>query len=265
MQRSDCANNTEGSREFHHTSRVLVFTAGALGLIACLNACSLPGSKSPVDAGQSDINAGTRIQGPDDGEMHTATRGSDNPEPASIGQLIADHEQYEARLQRLEDIVLRAGDYQSTTPGNNYLSPVVRTSPAAFTGPLASRPIEPVVIAQPMEELPATGQTRVSAAVTPAVPEAPATAPVPARHRPAGNTGNWAINLGSYSSRNTADRMLEKFHRQDIAAELVTAVVNNRTMYRVRIPGFQTRQTAVAHAESLQQRLGLADVWIKRM
>jgi cell division protein FtsN len=222
----------------------LAITVTALGLIACLNACSLLDSKSTANA----------------------SRGQDEQGPASIDQLIDDHEKYEARLQQLEDIILLAGNYQSTVPGNNSLDPAIRAGSVHSAGSLASRPIEPVVIMQPMEAMPAPGKTRVSTAVTPAVQEQPVTAQLPAAPpRPAGNTGNWAINLGSYSSRKVAERMLEKFHRQDIAAELVTAVVNNRTMYRVQIPGFQTRQTAVAHAESLQQRLGVADVWIKKM
>lgn len=243
MQRPDCAHNTQGSRKFHHTSNVLVTAASALGLVTCLNACSLLDSKSTANA----------------------SRGEDEQGPASIDQLIDDHEKYEARLQQLENIVLHAGNYQTAANGNNSLDPAIRTSSAASAGSLASRPIEPVVIMQPMEEMPAPGKTRVSAAVTPAVQEEPVMAQLPARPRPASNTGNWAINLGSYSNRKIADRMLEQFQRQDIAAELVPTVVNNRTMYRLRIPGFQTRQTAVAHAESLQQRLGVADVWIKKM
>lgn len=265
MQRPDCASNTQHSREFHRTRRLLVLTASALGLLACLCGCSLLDSKSPADTGQSDINTGTSIQDPEDGEARTSTRGADKQELASISQLAEDHEKFAARLQRLENIVLLAGNNQSAALGNNYLNPAVRYGSDAATGTLASRPIEPDVITQPMEGMPATGKTRVSTAVTPAVQEEPVTAQVPAPPRPAGNTGNWAINLGSYSNRKIAERMLEKFHRQDVAAELVTAMVNNRTMYRVRIPGFQTRQTAVAHAESLQQRLGLADVWIKKM
>jgi cell division septation protein DedD len=210
------------------------------------------------------MSAGTHVQDPNGAEAQAAS-GAGEREPASISQLAEDHEKFEARLQLLENIVLHAGNYRPAANGNNSLDPVVRTSPAASAGSLASRPIEPVVIMQPMEEMPAPGKPRASMAVTPAAEEQPVMAQLPAPPRPAGNTGNWAINLGSYSSRKIADRMLEKYHRQDIAAELVTAVVNNRTMYRLRIPGFQTRQTAVAHAESLQQRLGVADVWIKKM
>ena len=58
--------------------------------------------------------------------------------------------------------------------------------------------------------------------------------------------------------------MLAGFRRQDIDAEQVRAVVNDRTLYRVRIAGFDTRQAAIRHAQSLQGTLDIEDVWIMR-
>ena len=81
---------------------------------------------------------------------------------------------------------------------------------------------------------------------------------------PAARSGNWVINLGSYANRQVAERMLAGFRQLDIDAEQVSVVVNDRTLYRVRIAGFETRQAAIRHVKSLQGTLDIEDVWIMR-
>jgi cell division septation protein DedD len=217
------------------------------------------------------MSSDTPVQDPDNGQSHNAARstddnGAENPGLASIKQqLMRDHDKYEERLRKLESIILLAGNNLSVVPGNNYPDPASRTSSLAAAGQFVSRPIEPDVITRPVARLPESNTMRAETAVTPATQDPPVKARMPERPRPAGKAGLWAINLGSYTNKKVADRKLEQYQQQDIAAEQVTAVVNNKTMYRLQIPGFQTRQSALSHAESVQEMLGLTDVWIKKM
>ena len=180
---------------------------------------------------------------------------------AVIEQLIEDQKKYERRLQKLEAIIMNAYPIASAP---DYPKPDI---PGSFTRPteqLASLPIEPEVIIHPRRKKQVSSDTiRARRMVTPAGQDEPAKHPVPSRpQRPAGDNSRWVINLGSYSKKNVADRMLAEFRRQDIAAEQITAIVNDMTMYRVRIAGFETWQAAMDHAQTLQERLGIADVWI---
>jgi hypothetical protein len=53
MSIPDCASNIHSNREVRHVSIKSASTAAALGLVACLNACSLPDTKSVAETRQS--------------------------------------------------------------------------------------------------------------------------------------------------------------------------------------------------------------------
>ncbi|MDH3871163.1 MAG: SPOR domain-containing protein, partial [Gammaproteobacteria bacterium] len=72
----------------------------------------------------------------------------------------------------------------------------------------------------------------------------------------------WAINLASYVSRQTAARKMESFQKQGIATEMVSAHVRGRTVYRVRVAGFDTLQAARTMAPTVERQLGLQETWI---
>jgi cell division septation protein DedD len=72
----------------------------------------------------------------------------------------------------------------------------------------------------------------------------------------------WAINLASYVSRKTASRNMESFREKGIAAEMVPANVRGRTIYRVRLVGFDTMEDARAMAPMVKRKLGLKETWI---
>jgi hypothetical protein len=77
-------------------------------------------------------------------------------------------------------------------------------------------------------------------------------------------TGDWIINLASYASESIAARKLADFRRKGVTAEQSVASVNGKTIYRVRITGFDTRKAATVRAESIRQQLGLKETWITR-
>ena len=58
--------------------------------------------------------------------------------------------------------------------------------------------------------------------------------------------------------------MLADFERKGVNAEQAVASVNGKTIYRVRISGFDTRKAATVRAKSIRQQLGLKDTWITR-
>jgi hypothetical protein len=77
-------------------------------------------------------------------------------------------------------------------------------------------------------------------------------------------TGDWVINLASYANESIAAQKLADFERKGVTAEQSVASVNGKTIYRVRIAGFDTRKAATSRAESIRQQLGLKETWITR-
>lgn len=74
--------------------------------------------------------------------------------------------------------------------------------------------------------------------------------------------GKWAINIASYVSKKTAARKMDSFQKKGIAAEMVTANVHGQTIYRVRLPGFDTVEEAKAMVPTVKRQLGLKETWI---
>ena len=77
-------------------------------------------------------------------------------------------------------------------------------------------------------------------------------------------TGDWVINLASYANESIAARKLADFESKGVTAEQSVASVNGKTIYRVRITGFDTRKAATVRAKSVRQQLGLKETWITR-
>lgn len=109
-----------------------------------------------------------------------------------------------------------------------------------------------------------TADTRVAVAEQddqePATPPAEAAAAIV----PAPKTGDWVVNLASYTRERTASRMLAKFRDQGVDAELVEVMINDKPMYRIRVAGFANSREARAQIAALEKQLGLEGVWIAR-
>ena len=79
-----------------------------------------------------------------------------------------------------------------------------------------------------------------------------------------GTPGDWVVNLASYTRESTANRMLAEFRGKCVDAELVTVMINDRPMHRIRVAGFNSSQAAKTSIDPLEQQLGLEGVWISR-
>jgi hypothetical protein len=77
-------------------------------------------------------------------------------------------------------------------------------------------------------------------------------------------TGQWVINLSSYTRLSTAERMLAVFKQKGVDAEIFTATVNDKPMHRIRVAGFANSRSAKAEISTLEQQLGLNDAWISK-
>ncbi len=85
------------------------------------------------------------------------------------------------------------------------------------------------------------------------------TAPVSAAQQP---YGNWSINVGTFSDRRSAEKLLTKVQGIVERAEIQTITADNRSLYRIRAIGYRSRRAAELQAQSLQAAIGLSGLWI---
>jgi cell division septation protein DedD len=74
----------------------------------------------------------------------------------------------------------------------------------------------------------------------------------------------WAINLIALSSRSKAQELQRDYIAKGLDVELIHLGASRSLgkLFGLRIPGFASREEAVAYAESVKQKLGIRDVWI---
>ena len=191
---------------------------------------------------------------------------------------------YEARLNTLEEMLVSAGDpYKKQLRGieqqlvhttnrldelsavmaslTNSAEAIVAANAAMIADPPAALPLKPTVVSRDNVALPQPEPEpeKVAQAVALKTPAEPlAAVPDP------GKTGPWVINIGSYAKEAIAIRKQAAFLDKGVATERVVASVGGKTLYRVHVPGFDSRKEATAHATTIEQRLGLTETWIKR-
>ena len=133
---------------------------------------------------------------------------------------------------------------------------VTTVNAATVAEPPATRPIEPVMVAHNDTVLQQPPAVAESAQGQPLLAAAALSA-----H---GGQGDWVINIGSYLRERIAAGKLAEFREQGVTAELVTATVRGKTIYRIQVPGFASRAGARDHARQVQATLGLEETWIRR-
>jgi DedD protein len=123
------------------------------------------------------------------------------------------------------------------------------TPPVAAVSPMAA----PGEAAEPEAALPEPTPTPapVVAQPAPAKPESPATKP------PAGGSGGFAVQLGSFAVRDNADRLAREMNAKGFAASVAPLKVNGRELYRVLVGPTRDRPAAEALAAQLR-RIGQA-------
>ena len=104
---------------------------------------------------------------------------------------------------------------------------------------------------QPAAERPAPVAAQREEAPTPV--QEPAGEPVPAAPEPAAasTTGMWAVQLGSFSNKENAERLASDLRRQGYAAFLSEVSTSNGQMHRVRIGPQKDRPSAEQMAARL--------------
>jgi cell division septation protein DedD len=127
---------------------------------------------------------------------------------------------------------------------------------ATVAEPPAKRAIEPVVVARNNVVLLPAKSIQVATQDKPPMAAAAATTP--------GAQGDWVINIGSYMREKIAARQMAEFRKQGVSAELVTATVRGKTIYRVQVAGFVSMAEARDHASQVRETLGLKETWIRR-
>jgi cell division septation protein DedD len=126
---------------------------------------------------------------------------------------------------------------------------------AVTVGAPAKPPAQrPVAKPQTKAESTSAGKAAVSEA-SPVANKAPAAT---------ARSGDWVINLASYNSAAEADRLLAELDGRGVAAEKVSVVVRGKTMYRVRVPGYESMAAANADAGAVKQKSGLKETWVTR-
>jgi hypothetical protein len=81
---------------------------------------------------------------------------------------------------------------------------------------------------------------------------------------PEAKTGNWVINLSSYTRKPTAERMLAVFRKKGVDGEVFTTTINDKPMHRIRVTGFESARSAKAEISTLEQTLNLEGAWVSR-
>ena len=81
---------------------------------------------------------------------------------------------------------------------------------------------------------------------------------------PVVKTGNWVINLASYTWKSTAGRKLALFQSQGVDAEIFKVMINDKPMYRVRVTGFESSGEAKAEIPTVEKKLNLEGAWISK-
>jgi len=130
--------------------------------------------------------------------------------------------------------------------------------------PIEQQPVRPAIVlaSNPPRRLPDP----------PAAPPPPVRAPVPRHAPPAApvapqpppGEGDWVINLASYANESYASRKRAEFVDEGVSVEQVAATVKGKTIYRLRVAGFDSFRAASAEAGNIRTRLGLQDTWVAR-
>jgi hypothetical protein len=77
-------------------------------------------------------------------------------------------------------------------------------------------------------------------------------------------TGDWVVNLASYSYESMARKKLAVFQAKGVNGEIEHTTVNGKSLYRIRVTGFESSRAARDSIPELQKTLGLKGVWIAR-
>lgn len=151
----------------------------------------------------------------------------------------------EAKPSGAPSRVAESGSSSQAKPANS--SPSVAQA--------APSPTKPSNTAPRVAESPAATASQTKPSPAPRTPDA-----APARNTPPLADGHWAVQLGSFSSRATAEKMVKDLHADGQAAFVMPVKSGAATLYRVRVGPMQDRQAAQQALARLKARVPAAAI-----
>ena len=127
--------------------------------------------------------------------------------------------------------------------------------------PAADVPEPAPEVAQQVEPVPESADDEAAPA-----PEEPAPAPTPEPAEPAPtppssgaemSAGDWFVQVGSFGNQDNALGLKERLEDHEYPALISEYHADGTTLHRVRVGGFDSRETAESVLEALQERMGL--------
>ncbi len=107
-----------------------------------------------------------------------------------------------------------------------------------------------------LDKLEKVKTTSPVAAVKPVVEKAAATTPPPAA------VGGWSVNLISLSNDKDAEQELQRLRNLGIRAEQQRVEQDGRVWFRLRVPGFTSRDGAMAYVKTVEDKAGVTNAWV---
>lgn len=149
--------------------------------------------------------------------------------------------------QKTQTVVLERNRTEPVPAASNQTSAAAGTPESEVGIPKA----ENETVAEPAAAVEAPAVVEKKAEPPPAVPE---TAPATRKAAPAASTtGMWAVQLGSFSSKENAERLAADLRKQGYAAFLSQLSTDSGPLHRVRIGPQKDRESAEAMASRLSK------------
>lgn len=113
---------------------------------------------------------------------------------------------------------------------------------------------EPIAPPSPPEQAPPASQERAPARTADVQPAAGQSTQPPVQPPSKAGEGRWAVQLGSFSKRATADRLVNELRSQGHDAFVMPVRSGSATLYRVRVGPMPNRAAAEAALRTLKTR-----------
>jgi|GEM_PF-660212 len=78
---------------------------------------------------------------------------------------------------------------------------------------------------------------------------------------PKKTTNNWYVNLGTFSSKKSAQRLQKQLSVLGHSAQINTTSLEDKLAYRVQLPGFTDRESAELAARQVMDKTNLNGLW----
>lgn len=80
--------------------------------------------------------------------------------------------------------------------------------------------------------------------------------------KPAASSGDWTVILVSFPSSAQADSERARLQKLGVRAEVFKSVVEGKTWFRLRVPGYASQEVAKAAITALETKSGIDGAWV---